>query len=153
MSRLQLVVILFLGSLLASCVVAAEHDMEVRSFKDKIIALTDEMVDAFAKHDYDAVMGMWHPDGYVSVEGIPLAHGTDAIRENLKKTSSSVDHLVKTYVEVGPNEEGADYVYVLYNEKLYDQADKLFDDRKCLLVWRKTDAGYKASFLMINSNE
>ncbi|XP_033631345.1 uncharacterized protein LOC117293232 [Asterias rubens] len=153
MSGIQLVcVLLFLGALLAPSVIADEHDREVRSFEDKIKALTDTINTDFANRKWDEQLDMWLPDAYLSVEGFPLAHGKEAIRKVEKTAVSSLYSMTTEYIEVGPQEEGADYVYVLYTEKWHDQNEQLIQEDKCLLIWRNTDQGYKVAMLMVNSN-
>ncbi|XP_071808069.1 uncharacterized protein [Asterias amurensis] len=153
MSRIQLVcVLLFLVALLAPSVIAAEHDMEVRNFTDTMIALTETLNADFADREWDKEMTMWLPNAYLSLEGIPLVHGKEAIRQVNVTADGQLKTITSEYIEVTPNEEGADYVYVLYTEKWHDQNGNLVGDKKCLVVWCNTDQGYKVAILMVNSN-
>ncbi|XP_071807653.1 uncharacterized protein [Asterias amurensis] len=154
MSRIQLVcVLLFLGELLAPSVNAAEHGREIRSFEDVILALTDKIDGLLVTHKLDEEMDMWHPDAYLLLEGIPLAHGLEAIRKVEETAGGALHRMTRDYIDVVPKEEGAEYVYVVYNEKWYNQEEALIADKKCVLIWRNTDQGYKIAVVMVNSNK
>ncbi|XP_071805090.1 uncharacterized protein [Asterias amurensis] len=152
MYRIQLVcVLLFLGALLVPSVITADYDVEVRSFNDTMIALTETLSQNFADQDWDEEMAMWLPNAYLLMEGIPPVNGMEAIRQAMR-IDPPPDAITTEYLEVAPNEEGADYVYVLYIEKWHDYNGNLIGDKKCLAVWRNTDQGYKVAIYMVNSN-
>ncbi|XP_071801499.1 uncharacterized protein [Asterias amurensis] len=133
-------------------VAAAKHGIEERNVEDKMIALTNKLIDTLANGQVDESVNMFDPEAIISFEGYPPAIGKEAIHEVGEILASKIGRVEKFYLDVAPLEEGAAFVYVLLGQKWYSHENELFHVSKELIIWRNTDDGYMVYRLMSNSN-
>ncbi|HTH57658.1 MAG TPA: DUF4440 domain-containing protein [Cyclobacteriaceae bacterium] len=140
----QVLISLFILACAWACgTVKSNPDVELEEAKKAIAESNAIYFDAFAKNDSSIFINCYADDCCIMAPNSPAKCGADAPLQFFKEAYSKVQLRGGKFITQDVFGAGNGYVAEVGLWQSFNKEGKMFDDGKFLVLWKKTDKGWK----------